>query len=155
MTVQSYFKNFGIAITWFERIAPIPVFMYMVDRTISIYSQVGLQKSLILFVLTFFVFGKWIYQYWIKPFIWRNKEKRQEVANLFWNYDRINNPPSELSLRKKMIAFIVLGFVAMTSGTVFFLFLIKGNFQAIPFLSAAAIFIISFRYFSYIVKSLG
>ena len=155
MTAQTYFRNLGIGVSWFERLVLIPVLIYMFDKAGEIYSRVGFQKSLIIFVLVFYIAGKWAYQYWVKPLLWKKKEQRQGWMTLFLDYDRINSPQSSLSLQKKLIALALLGFTAMVTGTIFLMFLITGHYEIKFFFLVATAFVISFRYFSYFVKSLN
>lgn len=155
MTAQTYFKNLGISVSWFERLVLIPVFFYMLNKALEIYSRVGLQKSLIVFVLVLYISGKWAYQYWVKPLVWKKKENKQGLLTLFLDYDRTHNPASSLSLQKKLIALALLGFGAMVTGTIFAMFLITGHYEIKFFFLTAIGFVISFRYFSYLVKSLS
>lgn len=155
MTAQNYFRNLGISVSWFERLVLIPVFFYMLNKSFEIYSRVGFQKSLIVFVLVLYIAGKWAYQYWVKPLIWKKKEHKRGLLTLFLDYDRTYNPVSLLSLKKKLIASGLLGFIAMVSGTIFFMFLITGRYELMSFFLVAIIFVLSFRYFSYFVKSLS
>lgn len=155
MTAQTYFRNLGIGVSWFERLALIPVFFYMLNKSFEIYSRVGFQKSLIVFVLVLYIVGKWAYQYWVKPLIWKKKEQKHGLLTLFLDYDCTHNPVSSLSLPKKLIASGLLGFTAMASGTIFLMFLITGRYEIKFFFLVAIVFVISFRYFSYFVKSLA
>lgn len=82
MSVQTYFRNLGVALTWFERLAIV-------------------------------------------------------------------------AFQKKLILFGVLGFIVMVSGTFFSMFLLTGHYDVKFFFLSAIVFVITFRYFSFIVKKPG
>lgn len=155
MIIQAYFRNLGIAVSWIERLAIFAFLIWGLNKAGAIYSQVGLQKSLIVFVAVAYIAGKMLFQYWAKPLLWKKKNPEKRILTLFWDYDRLDNSAMNYSIEKRMILFGVSGFFATTSGMLFFLFLFTGKYEVTYFFLSAVVFVVSFRYFSHVLKSLG